>query len=70
MNVVEELFCEIIMKIKGSLKFGVHNEKNEIVELDFSRPWKRIAMMPALGEYLKEELPKDLESQEANKFFD
>lgn len=61
---------EIVLAVKGSYKFIVHNEKNEEVEIDFTRPWKRIPMMPGLEKHLGEKIPENLESEETRKFFD
>lgn len=70
MTMTEEIICEIVMHIKGSLKFEVEDEHKKKKTIDFTRPWKRISMMEELEEQIGEELPEDLSSEEANQFFD
>eukprot|EP00003_Mantamonas_plastica_P031190 TRINITY_DN7_c0_g2_i1.p1 TRINITY_DN7_c0_g2~~TRINITY_DN7_c0_g2_i1.p1 ORF type:complete len:650 (+),score=262.47 TRINITY_DN7_c0_g2_i1:153-1952(+) len=69
MEMAEEMTCQIVEKIQGSLQFDYqpHNSE-ETLKLDFSRPWKRIDIVPALEEICGEKFPDDLGSDEANKF--
>ncbi|AFH49269.1 Class II lysyl-tRNA synthetase [Ignavibacterium album JCM 16511] len=45
MNFVEELFEYVCTKVFGTLKFTYDN-----LQIDFSRPWKRISMIEAIEE--------------------
>lgn len=61
MELTEKLVQEIVMMIKGSLKFGLEytddDGKLQNVELDFSSPWRRIDMIEELEKHLGMKLP-------------
>lgn len=44
----EEVLCNIVMEVKGSLKFMIKDDNKKEVEIDFTRPWRRINMMEEL----------------------
>lgn len=69
-EMTEEILCDIIQHVKGSLKFDITDEKGNKKTIDFTRPWKKVSMMEQLEKELGVELPKDLESAETNAFFD
>lgn len=72
METTEKMLSEMVLKINGSYKIEYHREGKENpdskVEIDFTPPFKRIPMIKGLEEELKVEFPKDLYSEEANKF--
>lgn len=71
MDFTEEALCSIVQKVKGTLKFPIKiDEEGTTIDIDFSRPWKRLSIMEELAKVLNVEFPKDLESEETNKFFD
>lgn len=65
----------MVKTIFGSYKVKYHpkgEEVDEVVEVDFTPPFKKIQMLPALEEALQTKLPeaKDLTTAEANKILD
>ena len=74
MNLTEDMLSKMVKEITGSYIIKFHPEPethpDKVLEVDFSPPWRRISMMEGLAESLKEELPQDLESPEAEAFFD
>ncbi|EEB13620.1 predicted protein [Pediculus humanus corporis] len=71
MEITEKLLSGMVKTIFGSYKIKYHPKgpDDEEVEIDFTPPFKRIYMIPALEEELKVKLPKpqDFGSPEANK---
>lgn len=56
---------------ENDLKKGAIVEREEdFIELDFQPPWPRVPMIKELEKCLGTPIPKDLESEEANQFFD
>jgi lysyl-tRNA synthetase class 2 len=57
------MLSEMVYKIHGSYKIQYHpnglEEKDNIIEIDFSPPFKRISMMKGLSEILGIELPRN-----------
>ncbi|GFQ83800.1 lysine--tRNA ligase [Trichonephila clavata] len=64
---VENLLTEMVKKIKGSYKFKYNKEH----DINFTPPFKRIKIWPALEDALDMKLPdpKTLYSAEANRIF-
>ena len=65
MDMTEELVSEMVFKICGSYKIPFHPQdpdRDEVEEIDFSRPWKRYNMMETLEDEMKVKFPKDLAS--------
>lgn len=63
----------MVLSIHGSYKITYHpngEEDGEAVEIDFTPPFKRVRMFPALEEALNVKLPSptDLQTPEATKF--
>ncbi len=54
MDLTEELICHLAMEIKGSLKFDYGD-----VQIDMSRPWKRMDITKSLSEELSDEILSD-----------
>lgn len=54
---------------QGSYKIQYHANGHDQppIEIDFSRPWKRISMVSGLEEVLGVKLPENLESPEARQ---
>ena len=68
MDLMEEIICNIVQAVKGSLQFSIRDGDRE-VQLDFTRPWRRVNMLEELERILGEKLPEDLESEAAREFF-
>eukprot|EP00033_Pygsuia_biforma_P000204 GCRY01000256.1.p1 GENE.GCRY01000256.1~~GCRY01000256.1.p1 ORF type:complete len:577 (-),score=184.39 GCRY01000256.1:191-1921(-) len=69
MTMTEEMISSMVKKICGSFKVKYHmnGPNSEPVEVDFTPPWKRVSMIPALEEALPGfKVPIDLTTQEAN----
>lgn len=69
MKLIEDLLSELVMKITGSYKIKFHpkgkENPEEIYEIDFTPPFRRISMMEALSEKINAPMPADYESEEA-----
>ncbi|EGR28499.1 lysyl-tRNA synthetase, putative [Ichthyophthirius multifiliis] len=75
MNLTEDLLSNLVKSITGSYKIVFHpqgKDKPDVsYEIDFTPPFKRLPMMETLSQKLGGiQLPTDLESEEALKFFD
>ena len=70
MNRTEELVEGLLKHITGGLQTAYTTQTGEIFQVDWSRPWKRIEMMPALEEACGEKFPPydTLESDATNDF--
>lgn len=73
MDTTELLFSEMVKSITGSYKITYHPEgpEGKALELDFTRPWKRLDMIPTLEERLGVKFPPatELHTAETNQFF-
>lgn len=72
MTLTEDMISGMVKEITGSYKIKHHPQgpgTDEVVEIDFTPPWKRVPMLETLEQKLGVTLPKDLASQEANDFF-
>ena len=69
-EMTEEIICDIVMHIKGTLKFDIQDEYGDTKTVDFTRPWKKLSMMEELQNQVGVQLPTDFESPETNAFFD
>lgn len=71
-----KLFIGLVKSIYGSYKIKYHpdgiDSNTEPVEIDFTPPFKRIYMFPALEEILSVKLPNptELASSESNKLLE
>lgn len=70
MIMTEEIICEIVMSIKGSLKFEIKNEEGEVKTVDFTRPWNKVSMLEELEIQLEVAIPEDLDAPETRDFLD
>lgn len=43
MDFTEEMFTNIIEKLKGALNIKIPNKNGEMIDVDFSLPWKRVS---------------------------
>lgn len=72
MDITEKMVSGMVQKIHGTYKIQYHPDgpEGEAVEIDFTPPFKRISMIPALEEELKVKFPEanKLNTPEANKF--
>ncbi|KAF4524318.1 hypothetical protein B566_EDAN005376 [Ephemera danica] len=70
MSITEDMVSGMVKSLKGSYKVTYHPDgpDGEAVEIDFTPPFKRISMLPALEEIMKEKLPSpsELMTTEAN----
>ena len=71
MDMTEELVSEMVYQLKGSYKIQYHTEGPDSppVEIDFSRPWRRLSMITELEKVLEVKIPADLTTEEARQFF-
>ncbi|XP_049802504.1 lysine--tRNA ligase isoform X3 [Schistocerca nitens] len=73
MLITESMVSGMVKSIHGSYKVTYHPEgpDGKAIEIDFTPPFKRISMFPALEEKLNIKLPspETLGTPEANKFF-
>lgn len=70
MEMTEEILCEIIMEVKGSLKFDIRDQEGQVKTVDFTRPWRRVSMIEELEVQLNEPIPEDLEAPESRDTLD
>ena len=76
MKLTEDMLSQMVFQIHGTHKIKYHpngpEDKDNIIEIDFTPPFRRIPMMKGLEEILGVELPKGdaLATEEARVFFD
>lgn len=74
MKLTEHMVSEMVKSIHGSYKIKYHpngKEKPEdVIEIDFTPPFRRIRFVQGLEEHLKMEIPKDLENPATREFLD
>lgn len=76
MKLTEDMLSQMVYQIHGSHKIKYHpngiEDKETVIEIDFTPPFRRIPMMKGLEEVLGIELPKGdaLATDEARDFFD
>ena len=65
MKLTEEMISEMVFKIHGQHKIQYHpngpEDKDNVIEIDFTTPWKRVPLMQGLEEALGITLPKGKE---------
>jgi lysyl-tRNA synthetase class 2 len=71
MKISEDLLSGLVQHLFGTYKLKSHpngpDKEPEII--DFTPPFKKISMMPALAEKLGEKIPEKLDTPEANEWF-
>ena len=72
MKVTEEMISGMVLQVNGSyiVKYHPTDNKDEVIEIDFTPPFKRVPIIKGLEERLGIELPKKLDGEEARQFFD
>lgn len=76
MELTEKMLSEMVYSIHGTHKIQYHpngpEDKDNVIEIDFTPPFRRIPMMKGLEKELGIELPKadQLYTEEAREFFD
>ena len=76
MDMTEDMLSKMVHSINGSYKLTYHpngrEEPDNVIEIDFTPPYRRIPMMKGLAEVLKVELPDNtqLHTEESRIFFD
>jgi lysyl-tRNA synthetase, class II len=70
MNRTEELLEGLVKHVTGGTKTTYVTQTGDTYNVDWSRPWKRVEMIPALEEACGEKFPPgdQLESDESNAF--
>lgn len=76
MELTEDMLSKMVYSIHGSYKIKYHpngqEDKDNIIDIDFTPPFKRMPMMKSLEEVLKVKMPKntELHTEESRAFFD
>lgn len=76
MAMTEDMLSKMVYSIHGSFKIPYHpngqDEPDNVIEIDFTPPFRRIPMMKGLSEALGVELPANdqLHTEESRAFFD
>ncbi|VVB13447.1 unnamed protein product [Arabis nemorensis] len=70
MDMTEELLSGMVKKLTGGYKIKYHANgyDKEPIEIDFTPPFRRIDMVEDLEKMANLDIPKDLASEEANKY--
>ena len=74
MDITEDMLSKMVKELTGSFILKHHpdpdNNPDQVIDIDFTPPWRRIPMMEELEKHLGVPLPKDIESKEAEIFYD
>ncbi|XP_073270765.1 lysine--tRNA ligase-like isoform X2 [Primulina huaijiensis] len=70
MKLTEEMLSGMIKEVTGSYKIKYHANGLDVdpIEIDFTPPFRRIDMIDELEKVANLSIPKDLSSEEANKY--
>ncbi|KAJ4778991.1 Lysine--tRNA ligase [Rhynchospora pubera] len=70
MKLTEDLLSGMIKKLTGGYKIKYHSNglDKDPIEIDFTPPFRRLDMIQGLEEMANLNIPKDLSSEEANKY--
>ncbi|KAH6769273.1 lysyl-tRNA synthetase 1 [Perilla frutescens var. frutescens] len=70
MVLTEELLSGMVMELTGSYKIKCHSNEaeNELIEIDFTPPFRRIDMLEELRRVGNLDIPQDLSSEAANQY--
>eukprot|EP01018_Ginkgo_biloba_P006849 Gb_06956 [translate_table: standard] len=70
MELTEQMLSGMVKKLTGSYKIKYHANgvDKDPIEIDFTPPFKRLDMIQGLEEAAKLNIPKDLSSEETNKY--
>ncbi|CAM0873740.1 unnamed protein product [Alopecurus aequalis] len=71
MELTEAMISGMVKELTGGYRINYHANgvDNPPIEIDFTPPFRRIDMIEGLEAMAKLEIPKDLSSDEANKYF-
>ena len=64
MSLTETMLSELVKSVTGSFKIQFHpngRDSDEVVEIDFTPPFKRVSMMSTLEEKMNVKFPQNLE---------
>jgi len=76
MDMTEDMLSKMVYSVHGSYKIQYHpngqEEKDNVIEIDFTPPFRRIPMMKGLEEVLGIKMPAntELDTEESRIFFD
>lgn len=70
MNITEELVSGLVKHVTGGYQTTFHTQTGEEYHVNWEKPWKRVAMIPALEEACGEKFPpgEELHSTSTNEF--
>ncbi|KAL1827912.1 hypothetical protein ACET3Z_006324 [Daucus carota] len=70
MDMTEQMLSGMVKELTGDYKIGYHANgfENEAIEIDFTPPFRRVDMIEDLEKMAGLDIPKDLASDEANKY--
>lgn len=70
MDMTEELVSGMVQAVTGGQETIFHTQSGEEMKVNWSRPWRRVEMMPALEEACGEKFPPsdELHTTETNEF--
>ncbi|KAL0292030.1 UNVERIFIED_CONTAM: Lysine--tRNA ligase, cytoplasmic [Sesamum calycinum] len=70
MKLTEDMLSEMVKELTGGYKIKYHANgyDNDPIEIDFTPPFRRIDMIGELEKLANLNIPKDLSSEEANKY--
>ncbi|CAA0825617.1 Lysine--tRNA ligase [Striga hermonthica] len=70
MKLTEDMLSGMVMKLTGGyvIKYHANGYDNDPIEIDFTPPFRRIDMIDELERVANLNIPKDLSSEEANKY--
>lgn len=73
-QITEDMLSKMVKEITGSFIIKFHpdpdNNPTQVLDIDFTPPWRRINMLEELEKCLGVPFPADIESKEAEAFFD
>lgn len=73
-HITEDMLSKMVKEITGSFIIKFHpdpeNNPDQVLDIDFTPPWRRINMLEELEKCLGVPFPADIESKEAEAFFD
>jgi lysyl-tRNA synthetase class 2 len=70
MDMTEEMVSGMVKEITGSYETVFHTQSGEVYNVNWTAPWKRVEMIPALEEATDEKFPPadQLHTKETNEF--
>jgi len=68
MNETETMLSGMVMAIHGSYIIKYPGRDGELVDIDFTPPFKRVPMVKGLEERLGVKIPRDFNAESTNQF--